>query len=114
MQFGAFATLRQVAAKGNIFVGNVAYRFDLKAGPLESVTCYNDTSALVKDRSDYDDSWLNTTGCMVVLGPTYTYTDLIQGYNTTFLNDSFERSGLGPGGTSQTERRFNVNLEYYF
>lgn len=114
LHFGAFASLRQVATRGSILVGNVAYRLDVDTGPLDSVTCYNDTSALVKDESGYDDSWLNTTGCMVVLGPTYTYVDLIQGYNMTFLNDSFERSGLGPGGTSEVERRFNVNVEYYF
>ncbi len=114
VQLGAFAALRPVAAKGHVLVGNLAYRFAIDAGPLEAITCYNDTSSLLKNVADSEDSWLNTTGCMVVLGPTYTYVDLIQGYNTTFLNDSFDRSGLGPGSTSRVERRFNVNIEYYF
>jgi hypothetical protein len=68
---------------------------------------------MFKDESGFEDSQLNTTGCAVTAGPTYTYIDFILGKNATFLNDPLG-TGLAAGATNQWEPRFNINFEYYF
>jgi hypothetical protein len=109
---GAFGAAEDVANRANFLVANIARDFDVNWGLITKLTCYNDYSHLFKDVSDFEDSQLNTTGCAVTAGPTYTYIDLILGKNATFLNDP--GTGLGPGATDQWEPRFNINFEYYF
>lgn len=109
---GAFLSAEDVANKANFLVVNIARNFNVSWGPITKLTCYNDYSHLFKDNPSYEDSQLNTTGCAVTAGPTYTYVDFILGKNATFLDDP--GTGLGPGATNKWELRFNINFEYYF
>jgi hypothetical protein len=109
---GAFGSAEDVANRAYFLVANIARDFHVNWGPITKLTCYNDYSHLFKDNSSYKDSELNTTGCGVTAGPTYTYVDFILGKNATFLNDP--GTGLAAGATNQWEPRFNINFEYYF
>lgn len=111
---GALEAARLVAAQGNILVFNVSRKFHLDWGPIETVTCYNDYSRLIKDDSRFEASQINTLGCRIPTKGAYTFIDIIAGKNTTFLNDSLARSGLGAGASDNWELRVNVNFEYYF
>ena len=110
---GAFESPEDVANKSSFLVANIARDFAVSWGPISKLTCYNDYSHMFKDESGFEDSQLNTTGCAVTAGPTYTYIDFILGKNATFLNDPLG-TGLAAGATNQWEPRFNINFEYYF
>ena len=114
LTLGAFGAQRSVAAEGLLVVANLARSMEVDLGPVKTVTCYDDWSAVFKQRGAFDDSWLNTLGCSVQAGPTYTFVDVIVGRNATFLNDGAMMSGLGAGGSGEPELRVNVNWEYFF
>lgn len=107
---GGFGGSYPVAAEGSFAVANVAYNVPVSWPRVQLLTCYNDFSMLRKDTDAFDDSYLNTTGCVVKMGPTYTYVDLIHGRNAIFLGDG----SLAGGGSAEWERRLNVNIGYYW
>jgi hypothetical protein len=111
--YGAFASTNSVASDGVLLVANVARDFRVSWGPVSNLLCYNDYSVLLKDENRFDDSMLNTLGCLVTAGPTYTYVDLIAGKNATFMDDPLG-TGMGQGAGDEWETRFNINFEYYF
>lgn len=110
---GSYGSTFLTAAKGTVYVANLAYKWDVDWGPVSDLTFYNDYSILVKDEDGFPDTQLNTAGCMLHIGPVYTYIDFIFGKNAVFL---------GAGDTAQAQStadqdwnfRFNVNVGYYF
>ncbi|MEM6983415.1 MAG: carbohydrate porin, partial [Pseudomonadota bacterium] len=54
------------------------------------------------------DTWMNVTGFSVAAGGLFTYFDLVHGKNMPFVGGSLA------GDSSETERRFNINIGYYF
>jgi len=108
--FGAFAFAHEVAAEGYFGVANIAYNVPVNWPRVDVVTCYNDFSILHKDERRFNDSLLNTTGCLIGIGPTFTYIDLIRGRNALFLGDG----SLAGGGNDEWETRININLGYYW
>lgn len=119
---GAYATAFPVAAAGTVYVANLAYDLSVNWGPITKLTFYNDYSILVKDEDDFDNTQINTFGCLITAVPIYTYVDFIFGKNALFLNDRLGpvndftdiEQGLGPGGEDDWNFRFNVNVGYYF
>lgn len=111
---GNLGSQRLVAAKADIFVGNIAYDFGDIWGPIDRLNVYNNYSFMRKDESSFKDSQINDIGCLIVIGPFWTWIDFILGKNAWYLNDSEVMSGFGPGGTDEWEKRFNVNFEWYF
>ncbi|HKJ77457.1 MAG TPA: hypothetical protein VKA64_09655, partial [Gammaproteobacteria bacterium] len=107
---GGFAASHPVAARGTFAVANLAYNVPVQWPRVNLLTCYNDFSVLEKDEGRFDPSYLNTTGCVAQVGPTYTYLDLIHGRNTVFLGDG----SLAGGGSQDWERRLNLNIGYYW
>lgn len=107
---GAFADSYDIAAKGNSYVANVAYNLPVNWPGIQLLTCYNDFSMLDKAVAGFDNSYINTTGCLINAGPTYTYVDIIRGKNMTYLGSG----SLAGGGSNDWETRFNINFGIYW
>ena len=110
VRLGAFATSYDVASEGTVFVGNVAYNFPVPFDFLDSVTGYNDFSAVFKDEDAFRNSYLNTTGVAVGMGPVFVYLDFIQARNMVFFGDG----SLAGGGDDDWDLRANLNVGYYW
>lgn len=110
VRLGGFGTSYDVAAEASVLVANVAWNLPVPWEKIDQVTCYNDFSVVIKDEDAFDDSKLNTTGCLVGIGPVYVYLDLIQAENMVF----FGNGSLAGGGEDGWHRRFNINVGYYW
>ena len=111
---GAFAVAAPVASEGTVYVANVAYDLPVEWGPISKLTFYNDYSILVKDEDDFNDSQINTLGCLVTAGPVFTYIDYILGKNAQFLGGGSEAFGAAADSDDEWNSRFNINVGYYF
>lgn len=107
---GGFAGSYAASARGELFVANVAYNLPVSWPGLKLLTCYNDFSMLHKDVAGFSNSSINTTGCLLHVGPTYTYIDLIRAHNMVY----FGNGSLAGGGTGGWKTRFNVNFGIYW
>lgn len=105
---------RLVAAKGTLVNANLRRFWDVNWGPFKRFNAYYNYSHLFKDVSAFKDSQLHDPGCVFEAGPFWIWVDFLIGKNAWYLNDSFENSGPGPGGTGNWEYRFNINFEWYF
>ncbi len=108
--FGAFGGSHEVAAKANFGVANIAYNLPVAGLGVDILTCYNDFSVLSKDAGGFANSYLNTTGCAIGVGPTFTYIDIVRGRNMLFFSDG----SLAGGGSNDWDTRLNINLGYYW
>jgi hypothetical protein len=67
-----------------------------------------------KREADFNDSFQNITGCMLSMGPIYTYIDYALGRNHAWLGNEWS-DAFAQGVTSKKwHTRFNVNIGYYF
>ncbi|MEX2489180.1 MAG: hypothetical protein WD356_06570 [Pseudomonadales bacterium] len=110
IRLGAFATSYDIAAEGQFAVANIAYNIPVNWPGVDLLTCYNDFSVLDKRASQFDNSWLNTTGCLLSTGFIFTYIDVIRGKNAPFIGNG----SLAGGGTDEWDTRFNINLGIYW
>lgn len=110
IRMGGFGTSYDLAAETSVLVANVAYNLPVSWEYIDQVTCYNDYSRVFKDEDAFDDSQLNTTGCLLGIGPLYLYLDLIHAENMVF----FGNGSLAGDGEDGWLRRFNVNVGYYW
>jgi hypothetical protein len=115
VRMGAFGFGHDVAAEGTVYVAGLSYGVPVSWGPVSKLTFYDDYSRLVKAENDFEDSEINTLGCLVTAGPVYTYIDFIMGKNATWLG-SVGADGFGAGGNRDDgwSTKFNINLGYYF
>lgn len=107
---GAFLDSYDIASRGDVYVANVAYNLPINWPGIQLLTCYNDFSMLDKDVAGFNDSYINTTGCLINAGPTYTYVDIIRGKNMPYLGGG----SLAGGGNDDWETRFNINFGIYW
>jgi len=110
VRLGAFETSFDIAAEATMLVANLAYNFDVPWSFLDSVTCYNDYSRLIKDEDAFEPSQLNTTGCALSKGPVFAYFDVIQASNMVFFGDG----SLAGGDDDEWRTRYNINIGYYW
>lgn len=110
VRLGGFGTSFDVAAEASVYVVNLAYNLPVTWERVDQVTCYNDFSIVDKAEAGFEDSKLNTTGCLVGIGPLYVYLDVIQAENMVFFGDG----SLAGGGEDGWNRRFNINVGYYW
>ncbi len=115
VRMGAFGYGHDVAAKGTVYVAGLSYDVPVSWGPVSKLTFYNDYSRLVKADKNFEDSEINTLGCLVTAGPVYTYIDFIMGKNATWLG-SVGADGFGAGQNRDDgwSTKFNINVGYYF
>jgi hypothetical protein len=107
---GAFASSYDIAAYGDVAVFNVAYNIPVDWPNVDLLTCYNDYSVLMKDKDEFDNSYINTTGCLLSSGAIFTYFDIIRARNMVF----FDGGSLAGGGTGGWKTRFNINFGIYW
>lgn len=110
---GAFASSYLVASEATVLVGNLSYDVPVAWGPVTGLQFYNDFSVSMKERSDWEDSYINTLGCLISSGPVYTYVDLIMGKNMVWLGGPSDALAQGDPDAEWTAM-FNVNVGYYF
>ncbi|CAM3676572.1 porin [Rheinheimera salexigens] len=105
---GAYAFYDSIAAEATSATANIAYSLPLAWGPVSGIQFYNDFS-LIYDKSDNTaNTMMNVTGFSVAAGGLFTYFDLVHARNQPFVGGSMA------GDDSETERRFNINIGYYF
>lgn len=103
----AYAYYDTVSSKATMSSVNVAYNYAVEWGPISALQFYNDYSAIYDKSDDSADTWMNVTGVSVSAGAFFTYFDFVQARNQPFIGGTM----IGEG---DTERRFNINLGYYF
>ena len=104
---GAFDYYDTVSSEATMTNFNVAYDLSVDLGPITGVQFYNDYGIIYDKSDDSADTWMNVTGMSVSAGPLFTYFDFIQARNQPFIGGTI----IGDG---DTERRFNINIGYYF
>ncbi|WP_372625435.1 porin [Arsukibacterium sp.] len=108
MAVGAYAFYDSIAAEATSATVNLAYSVPVEWGPVTGLQFYNNYG-LVYDKSDGSrDTMMNITGFSVAAGGLFTYFDLVHAKNQPFVG------GSAIGDSSETERRFNINIGYYF
>ncbi|HEX5791705.1 MAG TPA: carbohydrate porin, partial [Rheinheimera sp.] len=105
---GAYAFYDSIAAEASSATANIAYSLPVNWGPVTGLQFYNDFS-LIYDKSDHSaNTMMNVTGFSVAAGGLFTYFDLVHARNQPFIGSSMAAD------SSDTERRFNINIGYYF
>jgi len=114
VRIGAFSDSFDVAAEGTVYAAGLSYDVPVSWGPISKLTFYDDYSILVKDESDFEDSHINTVGCMVTAGPVYTYIDVISGKNAAYLGGNSDTAFGAGDEDADWGTKFNINIAYYF
>jgi len=112
IRVGALADSYEIAAKGNIYVLNLAYDVPINNSRISNLRFYNDYSHLEKDADDFTESQLNVTGVAITSGAVYTNVDFIMGRNILYISGA--RDGYAQGTDDDWSTRFNINIGYYF
>ncbi|WP_105258283.1 porin [Pseudoalteromonas sp. T1lg88] len=108
MAVGAYSFYDSIAAEATMTNANIAYSLPVKWGAVTGLQFYNDYG-IIYDKSDNSaDTWMNVTGFSVAAGGLFTYFDLVHAKNQPFVGGSIA------GDSDETERRFNINIGYYF
>lgn len=108
MVVGSYGFYDSIAAEAKSGTVNLAYSLPLQWGPVSGIQFYNNYG-LVYNKSDASaNTMMNVTGFSVAAGGLFTYFDLVHARNQPFVG------GSAAGNSKETERRFNINIGYYF
>ncbi|WP_238480301.1 hypothetical protein [Mangrovibacterium lignilyticum] len=114
VQMGAYGTPYDIAAKANAYSAGIAKSFDVDLGPIKNIQAYVDYTLMDKIESEYANVHHLIPGILVSAGPVYTYIDYAMGKNQPWLTPSFGE-GMGVGDAdAEWQKRFNINIGYYF
>lgn len=103
-----------VATKANMYVAGIAYTIPVEWGPISSIQPYVDYTLIDKTNENFYDTHHLVPGMLITAGSIYTYVDYAMGKNQPWLTGSFGK-GLGTGvKDAEWNKRFNVNIGYYF
>lgn len=108
MAVGAYAFFDSIAAEAKSATLNLAYSLPVEWGPVTGLQFYNNYGLVYDKSDDTANTMMNITGFSVAAGGLFTYFDLVHARNQPFVGGSMA------GDSSETERRFNINLGYYF
>jgi hypothetical protein len=108
MAVGAYGFYDSIAAEASSATLNLAYSLPVDWGPVSGLQFYNNYG-LVYDKSDGSrDTLMNVTGVSVAAGGFFTYFDWVLAKNQPFAG------GSASGNSDEHQRRFNINIGYYF
>lgn len=121
---GAYGAANTLAAEAEIYTIGVCYTLPIKSKVLNSIAFYNDYGYMKKHGSEwsdesqtqvsFEDSQMNVTGIALSAGPIYTYIDYAMGRNHSWLGGDWN-TAFGKGDpNAEWEKRFNINIGYYF
>ncbi len=114
IQMGAYGSSYDVAARANVYSAGLAKSFDVEIGPIQSIQIYTDYTFMDKTNDTYADTHHLIPGILISAGPVYTYVDYAMGKNQPWLTPNFGE-GMGVGDiASKWQKRFNINIGYYF
>lgn len=114
VQMGAYGYNYNVAAKGDIWVAGLAYSIPVDFGPISNIQPYVDYSVITKAEEGFYNSEHLVPGFLVTAGSIYTYVDWAFGRNNAWVGDQWT-NGLAKGkDQGGWDRRFNINIGYYF
>lgn len=103
-----------VASKASMYTASLAYPIEVDWGPISSIQPHVDYTFIDKSNENFYDTQHLVPGFLVTAGGIYTYIDYAMGKNQPWLTDSFGK-GLGTGVEDPDwNKRFNVNIGYYF
>lgn len=103
-----------VASKASMITASVAYPISVDWGPISSISPHVDYTMINKSNGDFHDTQHLVPGILVTAGGIYTYIDYAMGKNQPWLTDNFGK-GLGTGVEDPDwNKRFNINIGYYF
>ena len=103
-----------VAAEANVYVAGLAYTVPVDWDPISSLQFYVDYTMIDKVNENFYDTHHLIPGMLISAGPVYTYVDYAMGKNQPWLTGSFGK-GLGTGVEDPDwNKRFNINIGYYF
>ena len=105
---GAYAFYDSIAAAATSTTANIAYSLPLQWGPVSGIQLYNNFSLIYNKSDNTANTMMNVTGFSVAAGGLFTYFDLVHARNQPFIGGSMA------GDATETERRFNINIGYYF
>lgn len=104
---GAYDFYDTIAAKANIYTGNVAYNLPVSWGPIDSLLFYNDYSIVNNKSGGLHSTTMDVIGVGVTAGDVYTSIDYAVSKNQPFVGGSM----AGPGNTLN---RFNMEVTFAF
>ncbi|WP_321479020.1 hypothetical protein [uncultured Bacteroides sp.] len=110
----AYGALYNVASRGETYLASLSYTLPIKNALLQSIRFYNDFSMFDKHNKEFKDSYQNVTGCMLSMGPVYTYVDYALGKNHAWLGSEWNEAFAAGSPSSKWNARFNINMGYYF
>ncbi|RUT77901.1 hypothetical protein DLK05_11200 [Ancylomarina longa] len=114
IQMGAYGSAYDVITKANTYAIGIAKSFKTDFGPIKGIQFYVDYTYVDKIKSQYADMQHLIPGVLISAGPVYTYIDYAMGKNQPWLNSTFGK-GLGTGTPdAEWNKRFNINIGYYF
>ena len=114
VQMGAYGSPYDVAAKSNSYSAGLAKTFPVNWGPINSIEAHVDYAYVQKHKSEYEDTQQLVPGLLISAGPIFMYVDYAMGKNHPWFTANFGE-GLGVGDPdAEWEKRFNVNIGYYF
>lgn len=108
MAVGAYGFYDSIAAEAKSSTLNLAYSLPINWGPVTGLQFYNNYGLVYDKSDDSANTMMNVTGMSVAAGGLFTYFDLVHARNQPFIG------GSASGDSSKTERRFNINIGYYF
>ncbi|MFW5831388.1 MAG: hypothetical protein ACOCVA_04005 [Prolixibacteraceae bacterium] len=112
--FGGEGYTGGVAAKANMYVAGLAYTIPVDFGPVSGIQPYVDYTMIDKTNENCYNTQHFIPGFLISAGAVYIYADYALGKNQPWLTSSFGK-GLGSGVENPDwNRRFNINIGYYF
>ncbi len=114
IRMAAYGSSYNMAAKADTYIASLAYTLPIHKGILDELRFYNDFSMMHKRVQGFNDSYQNVTGCMVSMGPVYTYVDYALGKNQAWLGKDWDGAFAEGIVSNQWNARFNINIGYYF
>lgn len=114
VSMSAYGSPYMVAAKADTYIAALAYTIPIHKGVFDAVRLYNDFSVMKKKEKDFHDSFQNILGCMVSMGPVYTYIDCAMGKNQAWLGGDWTNAFAEGEASARWHTRMNVNIGYYF
>ena len=108
MVVAAFAFYDSIPTEADTYSVNLAYTLPVNVGMLDSLTFYNDYSAVTNKSTHTDDTTFNATGVMASAGSLYIYLDYYIAKNQPFIG------GTMVGENVADQKRINLNVGYYF
>jgi hypothetical protein len=114
INMGAYGSPYPVATEANMYVAGLAYTIPVELGPISSIQPYVDYTLVDKKNEDFYNTDHLIPGFLITAGSIYTYVDYAMGKNQPWLTDDFGK-GLGAGVEDPDwNKRFNINIGYYF